>query len=287
MSTPRTYPYTEQALVTLPRSTENSGPTSSFSLSYALTRPNSDPPQRLALVAHPWGRLGGSKDDRVVVAVTDALVKERYTVCRYDARGAGSSDTVAATWTYVCYGNWIELKPLGTSAETSIAPFDSGLAEAEDFSHLVEAVLLPLIPPDHPSSTPIDLLLIGYSYGSLAASSSPPLKMIRQGLTLRTRTILISYPCSVLSFLTFFKSSHYTQSLTKSTQRDKRPTLAIWGTRDQFTCVVKYEEWFRQIQEVDSERVTEGVQVEGADHFWREQGDKQRLIQTIVEWVRR
>ncbi|SGY69279.1 BQ5605_C004g02985 [Microbotryum silenes-dioicae] len=104
MSTSRTYPYTEEAYATLPRSSPStdSSPTSSQPsslLSYALTHPTSDPPTRLALLAHPWGRLGGSKDDHVVVGVMNALVKEGYAVCRYDARGVGGSVGVSATWT--------------------------------------------------------------------------------------------------------------------------------------------------------------------------------------------
>ncbi|SCZ92397.1 BZ3500_MvSof-1268-A1-R1_Chr5-2g07829 [Microbotryum saponariae] len=105
MSTSRNYPYTEDAYATLPGGSSNrsdSSPTStppSSLLSYALTRPTSDPPTRLALLAHPWARLGGSKDDHVVVGVTSALVKEGYAVCRYDARGAGGSVGVGATWT--------------------------------------------------------------------------------------------------------------------------------------------------------------------------------------------
>lgn len=73
------------------------GPT----ITYALHTPASSPNQnvRLALVAHPLGRLGGSKEDHVVTALAGLLSNELgYIVCRYDARGAGES-TGSASWT--------------------------------------------------------------------------------------------------------------------------------------------------------------------------------------------
>lgn len=54
---------------------------------------------KLALIAHPLGRLGGSKEDHVVTALATMLSNELgYIVCRYDARGAGESSG-SASWT--------------------------------------------------------------------------------------------------------------------------------------------------------------------------------------------
>lgn len=65
----------------------DNGPT----LAYVLHRPTPSRPTKLALIAHPLGRLGGSKEDHVVVTVAHALAEQGYNVCRYDARGAGDS----------------------------------------------------------------------------------------------------------------------------------------------------------------------------------------------------
>lgn len=66
-------------------------------LSYTLHHP-STPTNHLALLAHPLGRLGGSQRDPLILALTQMLVGEGWTVCTYDARGAGESEG-SASWT--------------------------------------------------------------------------------------------------------------------------------------------------------------------------------------------
>lgn len=69
---------------------------------YTLHRPtvDSDPggALKLCLVAHPLGRLGGSRNDHVVLAITRALGEDGWIVCRFDSRGAGES-TGSPSWT--------------------------------------------------------------------------------------------------------------------------------------------------------------------------------------------
>eukprot|EP00961_Rhodomonas_salina_P153870 2072512-Rhodomonas_salina.1 len=36
-----------------------------------------------AVVCHPWGKLGGSMNDPVVVSVRNELARAGFTVCRY------------------------------------------------------------------------------------------------------------------------------------------------------------------------------------------------------------
>lgn len=71
-------------------------------LSYDLHRPpaSTTAPRRAALIAHPYGRLGGSKDDHVVQALAHLLADEGFLVVRFDARGAGES-TGSTSWTCV------------------------------------------------------------------------------------------------------------------------------------------------------------------------------------------
>lgn len=74
---------------------EPNGPT----LAYSLHLPSANP-TRAALIAHPYGRLGGSRSDHVVVALAELLCELGYAVVRYDARGAGESEG-SASWTCV------------------------------------------------------------------------------------------------------------------------------------------------------------------------------------------
>lgn len=74
------------------------GPSLAFSLhqpAAAAAQPTSG---RAALIAHPYGRLGGCQEDHVVVALAECLAAEGWTVLRYDARGSGSS-TGSVSWT--------------------------------------------------------------------------------------------------------------------------------------------------------------------------------------------
>jgi len=81
-------------------------------LAYTLHRPpaSTSAPRRAALIAHPYGRLGGSKQDHVVQALAEFLADEGFLVVRFDARGAGES-TGSTSWTCV---------PLALSCWTSL-----------------------------------------------------------------------------------------------------------------------------------------------------------------------
>lgn len=67
------------------------GPT----LAYTLFLPSAHP-TKLALIAHPLGRLGGRKEDPVVVGISGALLKDGWAVLTYDSRGAGQSTGTAS-----------------------------------------------------------------------------------------------------------------------------------------------------------------------------------------------
>lgn len=74
-------------------------PTSGPALAYTLHLPSrsSNSPtsfcSKLAMIAHPYGRLGGSQHDHVVVSLARMLAEqEEYAVLRYDARGSGNSE---------------------------------------------------------------------------------------------------------------------------------------------------------------------------------------------------
>lgn len=123
----------------------------------------------------------------------------------------------------------------------------------------------------------MDLLLVGYSAGALAASRfvpSPP-----HSLALRTRYILLSYPLSVLFALTALHSSTFTQSLQERV-KSGCSILVLFGTRDQFTGVDKYRAWATQLASQPGSRF-KAVEIEGADHFW---SDKRELMHRIVEY---
>lgn len=66
---------------------------------------------RIAFIAHPLGRLGGSYNDHVVQALADRLHKRHsYSIVLMNSRGVGSS-TGAASYSSVCATNPSEFYP--------------------------------------------------------------------------------------------------------------------------------------------------------------------------------
>ena len=60
------------------------------SLEAAITPPPASS-VKLAVVCHPWGKLGGCMDDGVVRTVSRALALGGIGVCRFNFRGVGES----------------------------------------------------------------------------------------------------------------------------------------------------------------------------------------------------
>ncbi|GAA5910925.1 hypothetical protein JCM6882_001933 [Rhodosporidiobolus microsporus] len=260
----------------------NGGPT----LSYAVHLPpsssaNSTVLTKAALIAHPFGRLGGCKEDHVVVALARMLADEGWAVVRYDARGAGQSGG-SASWT--------------------------GAAEATDYRELVDQLVLPLLfrdpsaassaaspvtetpaPSQQPETRTVDLLLCGYSFGSLAASSCPAPSAPSSHPPVRVRTsyLLLSYPLSVLWALCLFRSSPFTSALQSLVRRGENRVLAVHGDRDQFSGVERLRAWAQGLEkEQGGEEGCFGVvEVEGADHFWQDRGKKRELLEAVKGWL--
>ena len=66
------------------------------------------------------------------------------------------------------------------------------------------------------------------------------------------------------------------------------PSLVVYGDRDAFTSQRKLRQWCEQMQQRAAEaRVSEFAfcEVEGAGHFWREDGALSTLRQTVKRWV--
>lgn len=167
--------------------------------------------------------------------------------------------------------------------------------EVEDFKTILHSIVLPLLSsidsPAQTSPTQVDLLLCGYSFGSLLASSCPPPPSTTQH-SFRTRYLLLSYPLSVMFALTSFHSSRFTRALEDRIQEGNEICI-VYGDQDQFSGVAKLRKWGRGLVElarVEGERGGEKqmavVEIEGADHFWARGNDKRRAIEEIRNWVK-
>ena len=158
------------------------------------------PHTRLAIVAHPYAPLGGSQDDPIVHLIVRQLLKYGYFAVTFDFRGAGQS-SARTSWT-------------GKAERSDFASVlgISLLVMVELDALFRQSRLEPLIPDTEPvdsltakqgppeirrshnavfedtvesSLAHIDLVLAGYSYGSIIASSLPPVSTIVETFTNR------------------------------------------------------------------------------------------------------
>ncbi|GAA6009818.1 hypothetical protein JCM11491_000826 [Sporobolomyces phaffii] len=237
-------------------------------LSYALHRPSTPTATpKLAIIAHPWGRLGGSKNDHMVRSLARTLAQEEgYTVVRFDSRGAGDSG--------------------GTPSWTAAT-------EVDDFRTVRDSVLLPLLsthssPVRDESPVTVKLLLCGYSFGSLLATACPPPAPTAH-FSFETRYLVVSYPLSVMFALTAFHSALFTRALQDRVVEEGTSVCTVYGDGDQFSGVGELRRWSAGLDKLASDRGQEGkvavIEVEGADHFWAHTSTKSEALDRIRRWL--
>ncbi|KAI0359750.1 alpha/beta-hydrolase [Trametes cingulata] len=209
---------------------------------------------KLAVCLHPWSWLGGRMDDPVLQIVTEPLLDRGYHVLRYNSRGVGKSK------------GWPSL---------------TGSQEVEDLKELVQwaRTYVPGLS---------ELVILGYSHGSLIASMHPVLPDVA------TSHILLSYPLGPRHWLTAFHTHRYTAALQNLINDPKSNMLVIYGDDDNFTSVDSYNAWAKGLQETHhaaEERdpgqhgKLEVLKIAGASHFWREAPAVRSLVETIRDWV--
>jgi hypothetical protein len=84
---------------------------------------------------------------------------------------------------------------------------------------------------------------------------------------MKTYHVLLSYPLSVRSFITFFHGATYENTLKILVRNPESKVLALYGDRDQFTSLQKYERWAAELKSDTNGRL-DTTKIEGGDHFW-------------------
>ncbi|KAI0367980.1 alpha/beta-hydrolase [Pilatotrama ljubarskyi] len=210
--------------------------------------------KKLAVCLHPWSWLGGQMNDPVLELVTGPLLDRGYNVLRYNSRGVGKSK------------GW---------------PSFTGSQEVEDLRSLLQWAMSKI-----PGLS--DLVILGYSHGSLIASMHPVLPDVT------TSHIFLSYPLGPRHWLTAFRTHRYTAALQDLIREPRSNVLIVYGDNDNFTSVESYDAWAESLQTIY--RATESnaparygklevVKIAGASHFWREGAAVRRLVEVIRDWV--
>ncbi|KAJ5564993.1 hypothetical protein N7513_001235 [Penicillium frequentans] len=284
----------------------------------------STPPRRIqgAIFAHPYASLGGSYDDPVVGFIGGELQHAGFIVGTFNFRGAGGSEGQTS---------WTSKPELGdyTSFYGFMLYYLNALKSVQGFS-------------EGDQDRGIDLILGGYSYGSMIASNVPTLdvmidlfrpglgtgsvspgtpinRIFREARKIAAATIpgsvatrvedrddeglrastLISYLLvspllpPVSSFLTAFTTLSVNVGDRSAQARPARPadqlsahrTLALFGDDDTFTSVGKLRRWSAELSRMPHSQFR-GCEIEGAGHFWREDGVEQEAREILREWLR-
>ncbi|PYH47348.1 uncharacterized protein BP01DRAFT_291465 [Aspergillus saccharolyticus JOP 1030-1] len=285
---------------------------------------------RGAIVAHPYASLGGCYDDPVVSFVAGEFLRAGCVVGTFNFRGAGGSEG-RTSWT--------------------------GRPELADYASFYGFMLLYLhrLRGCRPTSLgergddyqAVQLILGGYSYGSMIASSLPHLNLIadvvrqsRHGTPMHeiyqvardlaycleedkdileqnqnTRQemenaadaiqstmiayLLVSPILPPLNrFLTLFAKPSLEIQVYDSAERRSIPcpqpadqicaheTLALYGTQDTFTSVHKLQTWSTELIQKPSSKFL-SAEIDGAGHFWREDGVRSQARDAIRNWLYR
>ncbi|TFL04024.1 alpha/beta-hydrolase [Pterulicium gracile] len=200
---------------------------------------------KLAVCLHPWSWLGGRMNDPVLASLKPLLRQKGYHILLYNSRGVGRSTGRASL---------------------------TGSPEVDDLQAVVHWALDRL--GDIQS-----VLLVGYSYGALIASSLPLLSR-----PLKTSHLLISYPVSVRGFLTLFRSGTYASKLSELLRDNSSRVMVVYGDCDDFTGAGRYRAWQLELEKETSATLT-CVCVQGANHFWGSDRASAQLLESVESWV--
>ncbi|KAJ5145118.1 hypothetical protein N7448_002510 [Penicillium atrosanguineum] len=259
---------------------------------------------RGAILAHPYTALGGTYDDEVISLLGGELLQEGYIVGTFNFR-MGYMDFSAARvaritrfhpqhpqtgmsisfWGGYSFGSliashaptldvMIDLCRTGTGIPGT--PFYEIGRKARKIAATTIRDLAPANPelqshPEHPDQIELSVeTCISYL---LVSPLRPP----------------------VSSLLTGFRGLSLNVGGTSAPQARPagRPadqlcahrTLALYGDRDEFTSVRKLRSWSAELGRMPQSRFQSG-EIQGAGHFWREQGVESEARRVLREWLR-
>ncbi|CED83865.1 hypothetical protein [Phaffia rhodozyma] len=216
--------------------------------------PSNPDRRKLAVIAHPWARLGGSWDDRVVRHVLQIFLSVSVPTVIFNSRGAGES-TKSPSWT--------------------------GRGEADDYAEVLKAGMDEVWSGTNQGSRTGEVFICGYSHGALLALAQPPCSD-----PLRTFYVIISPPLSYKWFLTptlRLLPVPLSPPLSSHSQLLDRPTVLVFhGTSDMFASIRAVRDWVRS---AGNESVVRLIETVDGDHFWRSPDGLLMMDRDIRAWL--
>lgn len=223
---------------------------------------------RLAVVVtHPWGPLGGNMHNNVVVAVVLYFRRLGITTVRFNFAGSqiGRGNVQVQQVQFV-----VESLLTGSRSSSQsdvVSPIDpSNDSSDTKVSIHTEAAGAAL--------SPTNVLLVGYSYGSLIASSASA------NIPSCIATISIAPPFGVQHWLLVFNAEHH---LHQAAMQENMPRLFLIGDRDNFTSVSKFQSIIDERFPSASATGSTGAVIKDADHFF---GRREKDVMDVIgEWL--
>lgn len=202
----------------------------------SIVLPDSDCPAQVAdlqsnlavVCTHPWGPLGGNMHNNVVLAVALYFQRHGVTTLRFNFRGSQIGR--------------------GNKQVTQVQ---------EAASYLLKE-----------TTTTKYILLVGYSYGSLIASSASA------DIPECVGCVSIAPPWGVKHWLLLFHSNHH---MDKSAKRKGLPKLFVIGDSDNFTPEPAFQETVKTFHSAT------GAVLKNADHFFARR--EKDLMSIIGQWL--
>ncbi|EAU34421.1 conserved hypothetical protein [Aspergillus terreus NIH2624] len=205
-----------------------------------MAEPSSSQPLRGAIVAHPYASLGGCYDDAVVSFIGGELLGNGYVVGTFNFRGAADSDG-RTSWT----------------ARPEVADYVSFYGFMLNYLHMLSksgSRSDDAPTPEHgESSTDVQLVLSGYSFGSLIASNLPAISVIADIFNGSVDSTAVREIFLAARDISYENKYLISPNIASSAPRKQReipcpkpidqlctcPTLAIYGDDDTFTSASK------------------------------------------------
>lgn len=237
----------------------------------------------IAIVAHPYGPLGGSYDDPVVQLIVRTLIEAGY-------HAVGVFNFRRPSWT---------LKP-----------------ERDDYSSFAMFLMHYMINASPQWLAGVNLLMAGYSYGSMVASQIYPASYLmaesrldecqhlivqaehlasqRPGakladaeeqtqridaLGINTMYLLVSPLLPLVSWAVAPFNNRQSLVGRRAGQSQWYPSLAVFGTSDTFTSSKRLKNFAKGAS-------IESSVVKDASHFWQSDDDRSQLATVIRSWVK-
>lgn len=271
---------------------------------------------RCAVVAHPYAPLGGTSDDPVVALVADTLISKGFIVATFNFRGAGVSGgrtswtskpeledylTIVGFLSRFCasllhHGGVSEQKRLVNANKIKIIlggySYGSMIARQVESAQVIFDAFVPDVPsPLGNIAIQAQELAIRYKNERSPESSMSidTHRDLEPPSHVDTAYLLISPLLSPVASILALSLSNLI-SKNKREQEDLQRltshyTLALSGTDDIFTSSARLHSWASNLFNEPDSRFT-FRQIDGAGHFWREDGVRELLRDSIRDWVK-